>query len=141
MRPILFFMRYEVWGTIRRALYGWAPMDTWSFDRYLANVSAPALRHIAQSAHGYPRWVLDEYPELTNFDGTVSDEAAMEVWRNWLIEKATWFEWYTNDELGLHPDMDDDQKLTCIEFFEKQHRYFKEVVLADFCLHFDSIRD
>ena len=137
----VYLVRYRLGGAFKRAVYGWSAVDTWSFDRYLADIIAPALRHIAQNAHGYPLWILDEYPEFEDFDGVVSDEDALEAWKYWLIEKATWFEWYSRDDLGLHPEMDDEQKLNCIEFFDKQHTYFKETVLVDFCRHFDSLWD
>ena len=137
-----YMIRHSWLGTIRRAIYGWSPVDTWSFDRYLAHVIAPALRHMATHTHGYPIWILEEYPEFTDLvDGTVDDEAAEEAWQHWLLEKATWFEWYTSDDLELTPEMTDEQKLAQIDKYEHRMDRFKHVILPDFCAHFDSLWD
>ncbi len=132
---------HKIGGAFRRAIRGWAPSDTWSFDRYLAQMIAPALRHMAAHAHGYPSWILEEFPELTNKKGKVNDDDAVEAWQCWLQQKAVWFEWYEREDLGLRPGQTDEQKLKALDFYEKEHTHFKEVVLVDFAKRFDSLWD
>jgi hypothetical protein len=102
---------------------------------------APALRHLAKTTHGYPPFILDGRPDLLDAQGVVNDDAAHEAWQLWLIEKATWFEWYAREELNLSPDMTDDQKNAALDLYERQHRNFQENVLADFGRHFESLWD
>lgn len=54
--------KYKGPGAARRAIKdfwqrgrrGWADRDTWSFDTYLAELLAGALRHLAEHSHGHP---------------------------------------------------------------------------------------
>lgn len=136
-----YVIRYRFVGLFQRAVRGYADHDTWSFDHYLCTVIAPGLRQLAANSHGYPPFILDNRPDLLKEDGEPDDEKALEAWQHWLIEKATWFEWYHREELNLHPDMTDDQKLAALDLYERQHKNFQETVLADFGRHFESLWD
>jgi hypothetical protein len=136
-----YLIQYRFLGLFQRAFRGWAVVDTWSFDHHLCRVIAPGLRQLAKDANGYPPFILDGRPDLLDKDGEPIDAKAMEAWQHWLIEKATWFEWYAAEELNLHPDMNDDQKLAALDLYERQHKNFQENVLADFGRHFESLWD
>ena len=136
-----FWFRYRLWSFFQRGWRGWADNDIWSYDKYLCRTIAPALRQLAEDSHGFPPFILDDRPDLLDADGTVNDDKAYQAWQHWLIEKATWFEWYEREDLNLSPDMTDDQKLAAIGLYERQHKQFQEVVLADFGKHFESLWD
>jgi len=120
-----------------RGWRGWSGMDTWSLDHYLARTIGPALRHMAEHAHGHPLWVIEEYNLLDPDDHAV----ALEAWKSWLIDKAEWFEWYAADEIGFTLDMSAEQKSQLLDFHEKKLDTFKLLVLPDFARHFDSLWD
>lgn len=136
-----YVIRFLFFGLFQRAWRGYSDKDVWSLDHYLCRVIAPALRQIAANTHGYPPFILDDRPDLLDADGTVNDDKALEAWKHWLIEKATWFEWYHREELNLSPDMTDDQKYAALNLYERQHDNFQQKVLADFGLHFESLWD
>ena len=136
-----YVIRFRFFGLFQRAVRGYADVDVWSYDHYLARTIAPALRHLASTTHGYPPFILDDRPDLLDADGTVNDDKAFEAWQHWLIEKASWFEWYHKEELNLSPDMTDDQRLAALDLYEKQYKNFHDVVLADFGRHFGALWD
>jgi len=136
-----YLIRYRFVGLFQRAWRGWADVDTWSYDHYLAETIAPALRHMAARAHGYPMFILENRPDLLDEDGTANDDKALEAWQHWLIEKAGWFEWYHREELNLSADMTDNQKTAALDLYERQHNNFQDKVLADFGKHFESLWD
>ncbi len=136
-----YIIRYVLLGYVQRAYRGWADVDTWSYDHYLARTIPGALRRLAQYTNGYPPFILDDRPDLLDADGTVNDTKAFEAWQHWLIEKATWFEWYAREDMNLEPGMTDDQKHAAIDLYERQHKQFQEVVLVDFSKHFESLWD
>lgn len=133
--------RYQFVGLFQRAWRGWSDADTWSYDHYLCRTLAPALRHMAAHAHGHPLWIADNRPDLVGADGEMLTDKCMEAWQHWLIEKASWFEWYERDELNLSEDMTDGQKLAALDLWERQEKNFREVVLVDFVQHFGSLWD
>jgi hypothetical protein len=96
---------------------------------------------MAKHANGYPMFIVEYRPDLVDAHGQVDDKRAMEAWHYWLIEKATWFEWYEREELNLTASMTDEQRLAALDFYERQHRNFQENVLADFGKHFESLWD
>jgi len=136
-----YLIRFQFVGLFQRAWRGYADRDIWSLDHYLCMVIAPALRQLAENKHGYPPFILEDRPDLLDEDGTVNDDKALEAWQHWIIEKATWFEWYHREELNLSPDMTDDQKYAALNLYERQHKNFQENVLADFGRHFESLWD
>jgi hypothetical protein len=136
-----YIIRYRFVGFFQRAWRGWSDGDTWSYDHYLARTIAPALRHMADHTNGYPMFIVDGRPDLLDAEGIPKDAECLEAWKHWLIEKATWFEWYHAEELNLHPDMNDDQKIAALDLYERQHKNFQENVLADFGRHFESLWD
>jgi len=125
-----------------RGWNGWAPIDTWSLDHYLAGVLAPALRHMAREAHGCPTWICEEYNLPVDEHGSPVDfEYALTRWKDWLTETADWFEWYHKDEIDLVPGMTDAAKREVIAFHEKKMQTFKTIILPAFVRHFDSLWD
>lgn len=125
-----------------RGRYGWSPMDTWSFDHYLAGVLAPSLKHMAKVAHGYPQWICEEYNLETDEHGWAKDpDTAIGCWRLWLWDMGNWFEWYYKDEITLREGMTDVEKREVIEFYEKRMKTFKTIILPSFFKHFESLWD
>jgi len=93
-----------------RGWYGWAPIDTWGYDHYLASSIAPALRHLAKYKHGVPGVFMSDM----GFDDDKVDEAA-DAWTKWLNEKADWFDWYTIN----NNQYSDEYRIKYTEFTEK----------------------
>lgn len=136
-----YLLMHQLPGFFYRGLYGWAPVDTWSYDHYLCRTMAPALRHMAKKAHGYPPFITDNRPDLLDENNEEVFEKCLEAWKLWLVEKATWMEWYDAEELNLTPEMNDDQRIAAIDLYERQHNNFLENVMPDFCRHFESLWD
>lgn len=117
-----------------RAKHGWSPMDTWNFDRYMAGVTAGGLRHLAETATGFPHFILEEY-DLEEGD----DEGALESWKHWLNDKAEWFEWYKADEMNLPINGTKAEVQFALDSFDKKMETFKRVILADFGRRYESL--
>jgi len=39
---------------IIRGIHGWCPQDIWSFDHYLANMTAEGTKYLMEHQHGHP---------------------------------------------------------------------------------------
>jgi hypothetical protein len=141
---VRYMVRYRIPGYFRRAWYGWAPQDTWSFDHYLASVIAEGLEHMADHAHGWPFFIQEELGCVADEYGSIgkdNDDACLHAWKVWLYDKARWFRWYAADHIGLRPGMTDAEKSHTLDFWEKQEKHFYEVVLPDFCKRFGNLWD
>lgn len=136
-----YFIRYVIPGFIQRGVLGWAKHDTWSFDKYLSLVIAEGLEHMATKVHGCPGFIFEnlgyDFIEPTN----QQHEHAMEAWKHWLEDKARWFRWYHDEAIGLTPEMSDEERISCLDFWDKQEKHFNEVVLPDFWKHFGNLWD
>lgn len=137
-KDVRYIVRWRIPGFFQRAWRGWAARDTWSFDHYLAEVIASALRHMAKHAHGVPYFIFEENPEL---DEEKHHNLALLIWKRWLTDKAEWFAWYAKDEIGFDPDMTDEQKSQALDFYDKKEKHFLEVVLPDFGKRFPNLWD
>jgi hypothetical protein len=62
-----------------RARHGWAPVDTWDYDRYLAATTAAALKHLRDTSISYAGPTPEKWAErLTRII------EPLEVWgRHW----------------------------------------------------------
>lgn len=121
-------------SSIPRAKRGWSRMDTWSFDRYLAGVTAGGLRQLAATAKGYPHFILEEYGIEDN-----DDAEALAAWKDWLVDRAEWFEWYQADEMNLPENGTKAEVQFALDSFDKKMETFKNVILADFGRHYDAL--
>jgi hypothetical protein len=125
-----------------RGYKGVAKSDTWSFDHYLSRVIAAGLREMAKKPHGVPQFIMDEYAiEAAASDLPCDVDRACEYWQAWLIDKAEWFEWYVNEDVGMRPDMTNEERLQALDFWDKKYDKFKKEILPDFFEHFDSLWD
>jgi hypothetical protein len=122
----------------QRAWRGWADKDTWSFDHYLARVTAQGLRRMAENAHGVPWFIFEDNPHLDEKD---HHNLALLLWKKWLTDKAEWFEWYDAEDIGLHPSMTDLEKKQALDFWDKREKHFNEVVLPDFYKRWGNLWD
>lgn len=128
-------------GLFHRGLHGWAKHDTWSFDKYLARVIAEGLEHMAKHTNGTPCFIFDQLEYDPSDTNPQHDKHAAKVWEQWLIDKARWFRWYYEENIGLTENMTDEQRISCLDFWEKQEQHFNDVVLPDFWKNFGSLWD
>lgn len=129
---IRYFFVHRVGGWFQRANRGWADHDTWSFDTYLAEVMAGGLRQLATNKTGYP----------CDFPG------GADGWKQWLIGKAEWLEWYAKDEDGtsddkgwINPALSKEEKHARIDAYSSKMKQFHEEVMPDLGKHFGSLWD
>ena len=75
----------EIRAFIHRGMYGYAPCDVWSFDRYLDEVISGGLRTLAETKQSYP-------PDMT-----------AESWEKFLLEvaKTIEYEHWCEEEMPL----------------------------------------
>ena len=125
-------------GFFQRGYRGWAPHDTWSFDKHLALVIAEGLEHMAKHAHGVPGFVFEENPHL---DHEAHHNLALVLWKQWLRDKAYWFRWYYNEEIGLNEHQTAEEKGRLLDWYDKQEKHFYNVVLPDFGKRFGNLWD
>lgn len=97
------------------------------------------LRHMAEIAHGFPMHIL----EIAGVDNEpeAGHEYGIQIWKKWLTEKAEWFEWYAEDDLGFWPEMTEEERMTALGLYEKKCDHFRGTVLPDFYKHFETLWD
>lgn len=134
-----FVVRHGFWGFFQRGWRGWADHDTWGTDHHLARVTAGMLRHMAEIAHGFPMDIL----EIAGVDNETEagHEYGIQIWKKWLTDKAEWFEWYAEDDLGFWPEMTEEERMTALNLYEKKCDHFRGMVLPDFYKHFETLWD
>jgi hypothetical protein len=125
-------------GFFTRGYRGWADLDVWGLDHYVARVLAGSLRHLAKTCHGSPNEFYDE--------ANVGHEG--HKWRAWLNDKADWFDWYYKDEDGASDDkgwvrwdLSDEERSRRIKAHENKMEEFQTVVLPDFIKYFRNLWD
>jgi hypothetical protein len=138
-KDLRYQVRYRFVGFFQRGARGWAKHDTWSFDHYLSDVIAPALEYMAENVHGVPGFIFEEHN--LDYENAEDGKYALFLWKQWLYDKARWFRWYSKDDIGLNDRMTDEEKSQALDFYEKQEKYFYEVVIPDFGKRFANLWD
>lgn len=131
------FLFRRVRGYFVRGYRGWADWDTWALDTYLCYILAGALRHLAKHSHGCPTDIYE-----------VWGDRGFEIWKDWLLEKAEWFEWRYKDEDGtsndkgwITPGMSDQEKKARIDAYGAKLEKFYDEVLPNFIKRWGNLWD
>lgn len=143
LRDWYYDLRHQVrriYSFFIRGYHGVAPIDTWSLDRHVFTVLARGMRELAKQPHGVPTFIAEEYGLDTDDHGTPVDfDHAVECWQHWLTRYAGWLEWYVADEIGLTEDMNELQKASMLNAYDKKYMTFKGVVLPHIMKHVESL--
>lgn len=128
------FLTRRIKGYFVRGYRGWADHDTWNLDSYLAEVLAGSLRHLAHRHFGCTHEFWDAEAK--------GDETHR--WREWLLDKADWFEWYYRDKDGISDDTDwanlpREEVRRRIQVHNAKMDRFHNEVLADFGKHWGNL--
>lgn len=138
---------YSIKWFFQRGKRGWSTYDSWSFDTYLAGVMAQAFRHLAKYHHGCPARFLPGFPEQLEHTQEEVDQGC-ETWKQWLLDKAEWLEWYHKDEDGhtgdtnwINPEIPENIKSQRIDAHHKKLVQFYNEVMVDIAKHWGNLWD
>lgn len=142
-----FFNTPKIW--YQRIRYGYSDRDLWSLDHYLAFILKDALRDLADTTHGWPGRPPEPFwVEMTPEQQAEFPFETFEQWKDWLKDKAEWFDWYWRDDDGIEGDtnwiddnLSEEERKRRIDVHIAKMTRFQKEVLPDFIKHFSGLWD